>query len=325
LLSNSKHLRLDHIQDILQQISPKRVSLFGFGEPFMHPDILGMVEYAKNRKCAIDITTNGTSLTPQQCERIVRSDLDILRISLDGATSETFHAIRGTARFNHIVDGIRTLVETRKRYNSCKPGIRLLYVIVKENYHEMAQMVQLAHELGVDAINFYPLELIGIEERREALLGNVFYEDVLQQIASALETQQTYSLSTNLRTIYHNFPHYWERYRTDGNSHDYGVCILPWYFAYISVEGDVYPCCSFLRQNQGLSMGNLLQTPIQEIWNGEQYANLRRTLRQGGFYSSLCRHCMVRKTFADVLNDLWGLVRGQVIRRIGMSGEKCDE
>ncbi len=318
LFSKSKHMDFSSAREIIQGIAPKRLSLFGFGEPFMNPELPGMIEMAKCQGCMVDITTNGTLLTLERCEQIVKSGVDILRISLDGATEKTFHCIRGTDTFSHVLQGIRTLVRIRENLNAQRPFIRLVAVIVKDNYHEITQMLELADRLGVDAINFHPLELIGIEERRDTLLGDTLYENIEEELLKACKREHQLRISSNLQTLSHNFQTYWKRTQLQKHSDDRRICVLPWYFAYISIEGEVYPCCSFLRHDRKKSMGNILKSSMYDIWNNEEYKSLRRTLRKKAFPLPICQQCIVRKTRHDVANNLLGLFRhtiGRALRR----------
>lgn len=316
LFAENSHLDVNAVQKIVREIAPKRLSLFGFGEPFMNPALPQMIDMAKGHACMVDITTNGTFLSPERCEQIVESGLDILRISLDGATRETFHRIRGADRFTDIVQGIRTLVQTRRNLNAGRPFIRLVVVIVKENYHEITQMLELADRLGVDAINFHPLELIGIEERRDTLLGDTLYENIEKELLKARERERRLRISSNLQALSHNFQMYWKRTQWQKDSNDRRICILPWYFAYISIEGEVYPCCSFLRHDRKKSMGNILESSMYDIWNNEEYQALRSMLRNGTALSAICQQCIVRKTRHDVASNLFGLFRHTIERTL---------
>lgn len=57
----------------------------------------------------------------------------------------------------------------------------------------------------------------------------------------------------------------------------------------ISSLGNVYPCC--VDYMETLSVGNILNQPILEIWNGKKIENLRQELKRNDFHNNVCRNC----------------------------------
>jgi len=86
---------------------------FTGGEPFLHREILEMLEAALARG-PVSVLTNGVLIRPETAERLrALSDaspysLD-LRISIDGADAAANDAIRGQGTFERILAGIRNL------------------------------------------------------------------------------------------------------------------------------------------------------------------------------------------------------------------------
>lgn len=56
-------------------------------------------------------------------------------------------------------------------------------------------------------------------------------------------------------------------------------CILPWLHAHVLPNGDVLPCCAVAVGS--LSLGNVRQSPLSEIWNGAGFRDMRRRMCQG--------------------------------------------
>jgi radical SAM protein with 4Fe4S-binding SPASM domain len=300
-IHHARHLSFDEFKLIVEQIRPLKISLSGAGESFMHPHIFDMIHLAKSSGCSINTTSNCTLLTPERCEQIVRSGLDLLKISIDGATPETYRKSRGEDRFWQVVDGIRTLIDTKKRLGVSTPFIRLNYVIFQGNYRELSATVALAARLGVDAIYFQPLELIGIEERSKALVGELTYQNLLHEIEHTLHMSWQYRVNTNLKVLFKNLPLYWKKYMLATHHHNPRICILPWFSTYITLDGTVHPCCSCSRADPGTIMGNIFETPIQQIWNGKKYQNFRKAIRAGKRPYEICTNC-VPQTFRDIIN-----------------------
>src|SRR5690606_11525745 len=121
----------------------------GLGEPMMHPRFFDMIAYAAGRGIQVSVNTNMTLLTPARAERLVRSSLTWLHASIDGATPETYERIRVRSNWEKIVGNLRTLVATRERLGSELPHLRLVVVVMLQNLHELADLVELAAQIGV--------------------------------------------------------------------------------------------------------------------------------------------------------------------------------
>ena len=299
-LDHSEHLTMEKFQTTLESIRPLKVSLSGGGEPFLHPNLFEMIHLAKSIGASINTTTNCTLMTPEVCSQIIKSGLDLIKISIDGATRETYLKSRRSDRFDQVFEGVRNLSIAKKQYNSSTPFLRFNYVILKENYHEMAETVQLAVESGVDAIYFQPLELIGIEDRRDDLVGKLTYHDLERELRRALEVSRRVPVNTNLRLLLRNLPLYWKKYLLETRQYDRRICLLPWFSTYMTLDGNVHPCCSCSQPET--VMGNIFETPIEQIWNGSKYQGFRQAIRSGKRPFPICTNC-VPETLGDILRS----------------------
>lgn len=65
------------------------------GEPLTHPHIYDMLEYAKRRSnTLVTLTTNGKLMSEPRSERLLAIGVDVIDISLDAFTPETYAKIR---------------------------------------------------------------------------------------------------------------------------------------------------------------------------------------------------------------------------------------
>jgi MoaA/NifB/PqqE/SkfB family radical SAM enzyme len=65
------------------------------GEPLVHPHCYDMLEYAvKNSGALVSLTTNGTILNEKRVRRLLESGLDVIDVSIDAYTPETYAKIR---------------------------------------------------------------------------------------------------------------------------------------------------------------------------------------------------------------------------------------
>ena len=80
-----------------------------------------MVDYASKSGSAdiIEMFTNGSKLTPELNEGLVKSGLQRINISLEGLSDERYMTVAGTKQvFQEIIDGVKSLYEIKTREKS---------------------------------------------------------------------------------------------------------------------------------------------------------------------------------------------------------------
>jgi MoaA/NifB/PqqE/SkfB family radical SAM enzyme len=144
----------DTVLEYLQsQSHPIHVHIGSDGDPFASLVYRHFMRRAENMShLSFSIQTNGL-LIKQMHHRIknIFSRLQTLNVSIDGATKHTYELLRQGGSHEKILDNLACIKEIKKQY-----GFEfILHVVVqKDNYHEMAQMVDLAEQYGADRIWF---------------------------------------------------------------------------------------------------------------------------------------------------------------------------
>jgi MoaA/NifB/PqqE/SkfB family radical SAM enzyme len=133
----------------LRALGTKVVLLSG-GEPLVHPhwhEVAGTLREAGLR---LWLLTAGLSLArhaDQVCELCER-----VTVSLDGATPETYRAIRGVDGFDAVCKGIRAAVARGL-------PVTLRCTVQRGNFRELPGLVRLALALGVEQISFLAVDV----------------------------------------------------------------------------------------------------------------------------------------------------------------------
>lgn len=87
---------------------------FNWGEPMLHPRIIDMLEYARDRKVKTFITTNLTTIdTKEKMTEFLKCNLSRITISLDGF-EDSYTKIRGYD-YNIIEKRLQQLIELRNK------------------------------------------------------------------------------------------------------------------------------------------------------------------------------------------------------------------
>ncbi len=137
---------IDEGKDFLEFAVP-----YGVGEPLLNPEIYDMIAYCRQMGVPSGISTNATVLTQEAGRRLIEAGLDYIIFAFDGATKETFEKYRKGADFNVVRENIRSFLKTKKEL-----GSRIFCIIqmvrLKENRHEVSDMVRMWRLEGVDEI-----------------------------------------------------------------------------------------------------------------------------------------------------------------------------
>lgn len=126
------------------------IHLNGVGEPLLARPFWSIVDRLKGRTGPrIDFNTNGLLLNDQNLDRLALAPLGAILVSFDAASEEVYARIRGGA-FSKVVDGTRRSVQKL----TGRADIKMTFVVMRENIHEMIAFVDLAAELGVNSVWF---------------------------------------------------------------------------------------------------------------------------------------------------------------------------
>lgn len=112
----------------------KSIKLNFRGEPGLSNSLNPLIYLAKRtyKFTEVAINTNLTSFTAHRINSICDSGLDLIIVSIDGATKETYEKIRVKGDFDKLMRNLRILDR-----NPNKPKIRLQMVVQEDNQHEV--------------------------------------------------------------------------------------------------------------------------------------------------------------------------------------------
>lgn len=106
------------IVDDLSAEENRLIRISGSGEPFMNPDLLKFIVYAKEKNVRVGVITNGSLLDRKKIETMLKIDTDIIEISIDAMDKETYSKIRIGLDFDKVHENINELLRKRKELKS---------------------------------------------------------------------------------------------------------------------------------------------------------------------------------------------------------------
>ena len=279
-----------------------QVSLTG-GEIFMRKDIMSVLDLFREKgySCGY-LTTNGTIISEERAEALAdlaaAGFLKHISVSVDGP-GELHDRARGQkGTFERTCAGLRRLQDAARRKNA-PLRVSINTTVAQESLAALDQMVDVADELGVDAIGLNHLMFSTPEEVDETIrmigaddpsvIATFITPDpgldiarVKQQVAALAEKCRQRNILFDYRPKVH--PQLIDNYYTPGAKLE-GRCLYPFLHARVGFSGKVY-FCPFIR----VEVGDLATSSLEEIWNGPTYVELRRRLLDHGIFP-VCRRC----------------------------------
>ena len=240
------------------------LSLYSWGEPFLNKEIDRYVAYANEANIATMISSNlNKPLTPDMAERLIRSGLDVLIISLDGTTQEVYEVYRVEGHLDRVLDNIRLLVQKRKELGYQRPYLEWQFIVMRQNEHQIDEARRLCKELGVDGIVFKKVDFPHGEDDPEVA------EQWVPVATDGFRKDSPFA----------------KPYAENG-----GRCWRLWRSAVVNWDGGYAPCCYLTDASD--DFGDVNTQSIKEIWNNEKYVTAR----------GLFKHNTVPKTYVGCID-----------------------
>jgi MoaA/NifB/PqqE/SkfB family radical SAM enzyme len=291
-----RDLRLEEFRNIVDQFEVlDRVVLHGIGEPLLNADLGAMIRYAKDERpsTAVLFNSNAILLDDNWQETLIDAGLDEYRISMDAASAATYARIRGVDGFDRAIENTRRFARRLRRNQG--PRLSFWMMAMRENLGELPDLVDLAAEIGVPEVYVQRLVLIdhGMARAEQSLYGQLRAQEEVA-LAIAAERAQAHGLAfraSGLTSPHESLRGQRGEAMSPGSTQDrpfdpaqdrpYSACYRLWTTTYITVNGNVLPCCISpfsTTDYDGLILGNVFQAAFAQIWNGERYVARRKAL-----------------------------------------------
>jgi len=300
-----RELDRDVISRLIDDLAPYRpaITLFG-GEPLLSENWPFVVERAKAAGMRVNMISNGT-LLDRHIDTIIDLGVDEIIFSLDGP-EEIHDEIRsGKGIFSKATGAFRTLAERKRARNSRIPRVNVNTTIFETNYRRFPEVIQVAEDIGADAITFHHLIFVSHEtcSRNSRVFKDEFnlvcsdWTGFARETLPDIDPDELIGILHGLSsrhsrvavTVYPNLTDdEIRRYYTDFDFQPSSYaprCLSPWTTAYIFPNGDVKPCLDTCY-----IAGNVTARRFREIWNGGPMKRYREVLKRRGHFPA-CTRC----------------------------------
>lgn len=268
--------------DDLAFLGTERIHLSGGGEPFMHPRIMDIIEYIKNKNMKCEITTNFTLVDKKKSLQLIELGVDFVSVSLWAGNAKTYtdlHPNQSEDTFLNIVDTLKWIAEYKQKNKKNNFMIRICNVISKINYKEIENMIDLTEEVGanmylfqvMDAILGYTDNLLLSEAQSQELIEDI---KQLEGKMSRLQMQYNICVSELNEFVRRVSSKYASKGCYDQEERANKPCYAGWFFSRITAEGNV----NFCLKTDEYPISNLFKARFKDIWNSKKYADFRNQM-----------------------------------------------
>jgi len=245
---------------IIDELAPHwaeiTVNLYKHGEPTLHPRIFDMVDYARERNLFVQMNTNFAAIRPEQVEALKR--VDYLGVSIDAASQETYHAVKGRDHFERVLETFLDFLEAWGRdATPASYACDAIFLRQSANDHEAGLFAEMFGRLPIGHVSVFALHN---------------FTGPIGEGASSLPE------------------------KTALPREQWPVCNIPWDIMGIDWDGTGMPCT--IDCNTGFSLGNVAEAGVLALWEGPRMAAFRDALRRRDYESleggrALCPGCSI--------------------------------
>ena len=277
---------------VIDEVAPKKVHVYlTGGEPFLYEPLVPLVNYIKEKGLTVQIVTNGVGLE-KNAETIVENGWDMICVSFDGPR-EIHDKCRGVqGALDTAVKGILKIQKIKKETGKKKPAFFVLTTISKNNESALVETVKEAEKLNPDGMviyySWFTEEWIGQQHTKIAneLLGvTPFAWKGYVRDTAELDINGIVEQVHKIKSEKHKMPVMFvpelkaneirKYYSEPENFFGYRKCVAPWFQLDVMPNGDVVTCRDF----PDFVTGNITESSVLDIYNGERYRAFRRALR----------------------------------------------
>jgi len=289
-------LSLQEKLSLVDQMGRAHMAMLAFsgGEPTLSPDLLPVLDRARDYGIHTTLATNGTTLTPELAGRLAEAGLRYVEISLDSVDPARHDAFRGRAGlWRRSVAGAKAVVATE--------GLRLgiAMCVHRGNFEEVGEMIAFAEELGAECFahfNFIPVgrgramaqEDITPDQREQllAMLNEKMQQGGIGILSTAPQLGRVCLAGSPLETGRTACSH-------AGSGSGVKARVVAKYLGgcgagrtYVCIEpnGDVTPCVYLPHR----VMGNVRQAGLIDIYRHGEYWNVLNDRRGRAGHCGVC-------------------------------------
>ncbi|WP_321473323.1 radical SAM protein [uncultured Paludibaculum sp.] len=260
-------------------------------------DVAAMVQ-----RPLLSISTNGTLIDDAWAERLVSGPFSNVTVSIDGGTGATYNRLRRGADLDQVLANIDRVQQWKSRLDSSTPYLDSFFVVMRSNFREIPQYLELMRQHGMIDVTLQTMELSAENlarnpdlEAQELISERSEVEELHELMRAAVPAFRPVFRTLRVSGLQSLFAShgldtgFLEESRlslypdSDGLSTGaFELCPNPWTTLFVTENGDVRLC--FMAG----PIGNLYAESLSSLWNSREAAAMRRGVIAGRYLESGC-------------------------------------
>jgi radical SAM protein with 4Fe4S-binding SPASM domain len=251
-------MNVELFDKIIRELGPYlyNLNLYFQGESMLHPQFFNFL--GKCRNIYTTLSTNGHFLSAENAEKIARSGLRKLIISVDGMDNPSYSTYRVNGDFKTVIDGVKNISSAKKRYPS-RLKLIIQFLVNRNNEHQIREARVFAREMNA-SLQLKSMQVINKDSYDLWLPSS-------EKFSRYFKTGKGYKIKSKLPDR----------------------CARLWLNPVITWDGKVIPCC--FDKDADHIMGDLNEDSFRDIWNGPKYRLFRKSVFTDRKMIGICRNC----------------------------------
>ncbi len=256
------YMDFEMYKKIIDEVYPyvDSIGLTGLGETFLYKHFTEAVDYirSKSKGIIISCSINAHLKNSVEIAQTVINKIDTIQISIDGI-GEVYNAVRKKADYNFFLENVKLIVAVAKNSST---DIMFNMVVLKENYHQMSDMLLLADELCVKYLNIIPMNIVSRTDLDISYYKFFQSEDFKKEYFKTKDLAKSYP---NVELTFYDFE----------SPASFKKCRFMWNYFYVTWDGFVPPCCAkpFPKEK---NFGSVFSDKLIDVLNAQDFQNFRK-------------------------------------------------
>ncbi len=128
--------------------TPPTLFFGGLGEPLFHKRTVDWIAQAHAAGARTELITNGTMLTEKRSRALIEAGLDLLWVSIDGASPESYADVRLGAELPKVIANLARFRKLRPGSHHPRPGIGIAFVAMARNIDDLPAVLKIGRSVG---------------------------------------------------------------------------------------------------------------------------------------------------------------------------------
>lgn len=263
--AETKELSTDEWKDVIDICRKNCIPQLTFtgGEPTMRKDLVELVKYSD--WFITRLNTNGVLLTKKLCAELYEASLDSVQVTLYSHDADVHNKLVGAKNFDKTVEGIKNAVKAGLNVSINTPLCSL--------NKEYVETLRFAKSLGVTYASSSGLIVTGNAKKKESKATQLTEKQITAIMKKACKFAEKEEMELSFTSPGWIPEDMLRELKLDIPS--CGACLSN---MAVSPDGNVVPCQSWL--SEGSSLGNILNTKWDKIWNNTKCKKIRKNSSQ---------------------------------------------